>query len=179
MQEIDKSRRKDMKKVIIICLILMVGLMLIPTTTVYANDGDVLEESSWAEEFENNWMPKIENAIVVFVGAVLGLLSLSYPILRLVRLIKDTIEKLKEAKGDTERQAEIIIEQESKFREINEELKLTKERLETAIESNAVLRKNYAEIKEMLKLGFGNIKELVVNGYAQQIAEIGEEDNEQ
>lgn len=175
-----------MKKYIISLLIaFIIGVLLIPISGVaFANEpisenDDVLEESSWAEEFEQNWLPKIENAAVVFVGAVLGLLSLSYPILKLVRLIKDTVEKLKEAKGDTEKQAEIIIEQESKFREINEELKLTKERLETAIESNAVLQKNYAEIKEMLKLGFGNIKELVVNGYAQQIAKIGEEDNEQ
>lgn len=173
-----------MKKYIISLLIaLIIGVLLVPIGGVAFADepinDDVLEESSWAEEFEQNWLPKIENAAVVFVGAVLGLLSLSYPILKLVRLIKDTVEKLKEAKGDTEKQAEIIIEQESKFREINEELKLTKERLETAIESNAVLQKNYAEIKEMLKLGFGNMKELVINGYAKQIAEIGETEDEQ
>lgn len=173
------------KYIFLLTLILIVGIFFIPfgeiaRAEVSITDEDaVLEPSSWATEFEETWLPKIENGLVVFVSAVLGLLSLAFPIFKMMRLIKDTVERLKEAKGDTEKQAEIIVEQEGKLREITEELKLTKERLDAAIKDNAVLQKQNAEIKEMLKMGFGNMKELVINGYAKQIAEIGETEDEQ
>jgi hypothetical protein len=76
-------------------------------------------------------------------------------------VLTNTIQDLKAENGALKLEIENIKEQFPVFVQLAQDIKASEKNIES-----------------MLKIGFGNMKELVVNGYAKQIFKVGEAEDE-
>ena len=180
------------KYIFLLTLILIVGILLIPIGAVagaeeepiteeeaITEEEETLEPSTWSEYFETELMPILTTFAVTFGGVATALLGLFFSLRKIINTIKNTITDLRNAKGDVDEEQRILKERRAELIALQKELKTLYAEIEN---SRAEIATQYSTIQgqqgkliEMLKVGFGNNKDLVINGYAKQIAEIAGE----
>ena len=115
------------------------------------------KQSGMGVYFKENIMPYVTSMASGFVIILIGLMPAINKMLDIAKDLKNAKETLKDSE-----------EEKLKYKKDIEELK----------EQNAELIKDIKILRDMVKLGFCNTKELVVNGYANEIAKVGKQDEE-
>lgn len=161
-----------MKKTIFLCLLIMFGGFMFavsplaaPTQSVAAVSAaevsttapELNEESEESNFFREKVMPYITANVSSIISAVIIMLT--------------TLGKIKAA--TTELKAATI--ENASLKKKNKQLEERIAKLEEKVEN---IDKNTTDTKEMVKIGFCNTAELVQNGYAEEIAKVGENEEE-
>lgn len=143
-------------------LSVVVGIGLIkPKTTTHAVSNSyvcaetVEKQSDIGAYFNEKIMPYVTSSATGLCVILIGLMPVIKKMLKIATDLKTAKETLSASN--------------------KENLKL-KQDIEDLKQQNETLIKSQEEIKEMIKLGFCNTKELVVNGYANEIAKVGTSD---
>lgn len=161
-----------MKKTIFLCLLIMFGGFIFavsplatPTQSVAAVSAaevsttapELNEESEESSFFREKVMPYITANISSIISALI--------------VVFTTLGKLsaatKELKASNNENAWL----KKKNKQLEERLARVEEKVEN-------IDKNTIDTKEMVKIGFCNTAELVQNGYAEEIAKVGENEEE-
>ena len=115
---------------------------------------------------------KIVPGIIFIVTTLLSIYLGVYPKLNSVQLAS---EKFKSATDDVnatnKRSEEYEKKMEALYSQYDEKMKKYESRLES-------IEKHAKNTEDIIRLGFGNITELVVKGYATEIAKVGKESEE-
>lgn len=125
-------------------------------------------EVAWKEYAETKLIP---NAVLALT-AIGGLATASLPIISRVQTAVDKFNKATRDVNDTVengKKNEIVLHSQEK--RISETFTVLDERLNS-------IEKDAKQTKAMCQIGFCNMKELVENGYAAEIAKVGESDEE-
>ncbi len=174
---------KGIIKNFIIGLILGIMLGTVAVCVVYYT---TKENVNWIEYIENILLPNAVTALVTlgFIG-----IGVKPTIKTVVEAAARFISAAKAADESAERNAkndEAIAESRKEFteqsaanrKELTEQSAITAEKLaalETKLEG---VERSEESIKQMLRLGFGNMDELVKKGSAKKIFKVGEKSNE-
>ncbi len=162
-----------MKKTkLLIALVLGIAIgMLISVGIYFLTIGDI----AWQEYLETKLIP---NAVL----ALSTISALCVAAMPLLSKIKTTLKGFDKATEDVNTTAENgkntvsnVLECRDEIKLLVEDLKTVKQDIETAI---APIKKNTENLEKIVRIGFGNTSELVKNGYARQIAKVGNEDEE-
>ena len=144
----------------------------LPETAEIAEDGET-EVSPSLRERLNGWAVYVKDELLPIAVAVLTVVAAVYvAISPILAKIKKASEKFKDATADVNaatgtvrRNKEQIEDMEARF----------SERLAAMEADSAANREELKDVKEMLRLGLGNMNELVAKGQARQILLIGKD----
>lgn len=119
----------------------------------------------WQQYIEEELLPIITMALTVIAGIYVAI----SPILAKIRKAS---EKFKSATEDVNAATGTVKSNEKKIEQLEAALS---ERIECMERESAANRKTLTEIQQMLRLGLGNMNELVIKGCARSIMQIGQE----
>lgn len=172
------------KSKIIIVIVILFLVLLLNTNTVFALEESetVTKETIWIEE---NLIPVGMSVL----GGLLTILAFLSKVKNSMQLFKDQATALRKENASKDKQVDKAI---SKFdnyfnafvaavNEINQlrdEVRTAQGKMDEARSETLEVRKENAEIREMIRLGFINNPDLVKTGVARLISEVGKKDED-
>ncbi|MBE6546346.1 MAG: hypothetical protein E7668_02750 [Ruminococcaceae bacterium] len=137
----------------------------LPTEQTEAEQALSADPVDWQTYIEEELLPLITMVLTVIAGIYVAI----SPILA---KIKKASEKFKSATEDVNTATGTVKSNEKKIGELEEVLSRKIEQME---QESAANRKTMLEIEQMLRLGLGNMNELVMKGCARSIVQIGQD----
>lgn len=123
--------------------------------------GKVTKLGTDTDGFLTSLKDKLEKVVKGEIELQAFVAEITASILSMKDVLNNTIQDLKAENGALKLEIENIREQFPIFVQLAQDIKTSEKNIES-----------------MLKIGFGNMKELVVNGYAKQIFKVGEAEDE-
>lgn len=123
--------------------------------------GKVTKLGTDTDGFLTSLKDKLEKVVKGEIELQAFVAEITASILSMKDVLNNTIQDLKAENGALKLEIENIKEQFPIFVQLAQDIKTSEKNIES-----------------MLKIGFGNMKELVVNGYAKQIFKVGEAEDE-
>jgi regulator of replication initiation timing len=123
--------------------------------------GKVTKLGTDTDGFLTSLKDKLEKVVKGEIELQAFVTEITASILSMKDVLNNTIQDLKAENGALKLEIENIREQFPIFVQLAQDIKTSEKNIES-----------------MLKIGFGNMKELVVNGYAKQIFKVGEAEDE-
>ena len=147
------------------------------TEAVTESGESMLTEQNEAEPMISNtpmdWQTYIEEELLPLITMVLTVIAGIYvAISPILAKIKKASEKFKSATEDVNTATGTVKSNEKKIGELEAVLSRKIEQME---QESAANRKTMLEIEQMLRLGLGNMNELVMKGCARSIIQIGQD----
>lgn len=155
------------KMIIFVVLVLMtIATITFTTSPVYCYAEEVKQtqeeevntkDSDWSIYFEEKIMPPL----ISVCAAIVAILAAILPILNIV---KKSSEKFKSASKNVEDTLESNQKQAHKVLELEERL--------------YKIEKSTSNTEQITRIAFSNMEELVINGYATEIAKVGKDEED-
>lgn len=165
---VDRLKKGENMRKVKVFFAVFIGFILGALTSVgiyFLTVGEV----AWKEYAETKLIP---NAVLALT-AIGGLATASLPIIAKVQTAVDKFNKATKDVSDT-------VEKGRKTEgALNEQDKRITEEFAVLNEKVASVERNTRKTKDMCTIGFCNMSELVKNGYAAEIAKVGEQDEEE
>lgn len=150
-----------------------VSVLTLEETTV---ESEETEGEGRLPDTLDGWVSYIKEELLPIVVAVLTVVAAIYvAISPILARIKKASERFKEATADVNTATGTVRRNENRIAQMEEKFS---QRLADMEAESAANREELKDIKEMLRMGFGNMNELVAKGHARRIYLIGKGDRE-